>query len=346
MVKTNLIWHEGVTLREILQKLDENGNGILPVVDEQQHLLGIVTDGDVRRGLLKENNDIKSMINFSCKSVSSSMPRHSILQLLREKHLRHMPVVDEQNRLVEVVVLDEFTQDTKDNYVVIMAGGLGSRLGELTKDTPKPMLPVGGKPVLERIIVSFRDQGFNRFILCVNYKADVIKKYFGDGSAFNVHISYTEEKEKKGTAGALSLIDREKLRDPFFVINGDVLTNIDYRDFLESHSRASACASMVVKQYEEYIPYACVKFDERTEEMQYVVEKPRNIHFINAGVYILNSGCLESIPSDGFFDMPSLFETLLEQKQKVKIYRMDNQWIDIGYPNDYNKANNLYQTEN
>ena len=338
----SLQYTPSATFEDAVALLNENGHGFLTIVNESGKLIGIMTDGDIRRAFLAKETSVLKIMNPNPVTVGTHKTRAEIKSMLRTMHRRHMPVVDEAGRLVEVVVLDDFDVQIKDNWVVVMAGGLGTRLGDLTKETPKPMLPIGGKPILERIILAFKDQGFHRFVICLNYKASLIKDYFGNGDRFGVEICYTEEKEKRGTAGALSLIEKELLSKPFFVINGDVLTKIDYENFLDHFEKSDAMASMVVKQFEEYIPYACVKFDEQTDDMQYLMEKPRYIHYINAGVYLLSPTCLEQIPRDAFFDMPTLFDRLLAQKQKVKVYRINEQWIDIGYPKDYSQANQLY----
>lgn len=337
-----LVLTKEATFQEAVRLLDAGGVGIVPIVDENNKLVGIITDGDIRRALLTGEATLEKAINRNPKTVQDNISRHDILQLLKKNHLRHMPVVDRENNFKHIVLLDGLYSEDQPNRVIIMAGGLGTRLGELTKETPKPMLPVGGKPVLERIINEFSDKGFRKFIICLNYKADIIKEYFKKGERWNVDIEYTHEKERMGTAGAITLIEKEKLIDPFFVINGDVLTQIDYMDYMQGHQLSGAIASMAVKQYEEYIPYACVKFDETTEELKHIAEKPRNIHHINAGVYILTKECLPYIPANTFFDMPSLFDKLLSESKKVKVYKMEEHWIDIGYPDDYKKANNLF----
>lgn len=337
-----LVLKDNTTFQEAVRLLDAGGVGILPVVDANNKLIGIITDGDIRRALLAGEQTLEKVINRSPKTVLDNVSRHEILALLKQHHLRHMPVVDKENNFKHIVLLDGLYVEDQPNRVIIMAGGLGTRLGELTKETPKPMLPVGGKPVLERIINEFADKGFRKFTICLNYKAEIIRDYFGNGNKWHVEIEYTHEKNRMGTAGAITLIEKEKLAEPFFVINGDVLTQIDYTDYMQGHRLSGAIASMAVKQYEEYIPYACVKFDESTGELQYIAEKPRNIHHINAGVYILTSDCIPYIPQDSYFDMPSLFDTLLREAKKVKVYKMEEHWIDIGYPDDYKKANNLF----
>lgn len=338
-----LILTENTTFQEAVMLLDQGGIGILPVVNDRNEFLGIITDGDIRRAVLNGDLSINKVINRNPKKVNESTSRQEVLKILKEHHLRHMPVVDSDNQFIKIILLEGLYIEDQSNRVVIMAGGLGTRLGTLTKDIPKPMLPIAGKPVLERIIEEFASMGFIHFTICLNYKAKVIQDYFMNGSKWNVNIDYTLEEERMGTAGALTLIEREKLISPFFVINGDILTKIDYIDFMQQHVSGKSLATMAVKQYEEYIPYACVKFDEKTKELNYIVEKPKNIHYINTGVYILDPESLDFIPEKTFFDMPSLFDTLMIEKKKLQVYTMNNHWIDIGFPHDYQKANNHYQ---
>jgi len=195
------------TLYDVLRILDSNGNGFLPIVNDEDQLLGIITDGDLRRGILNKTIELEAIINKSPITAKYGTSHVVIKKQLREIHRRQMPVVDENNKLIEIVVLDEFEFVPKDNWVVIMAGGLGSRLGELTRDTPKPMLNVGGKSILQGIIEHFKSQGFCKFVLCLNYKAEIIEDYFQNGDWMDVEIKYTKEQKRLGTAGALSLID-------------------------------------------------------------------------------------------------------------------------------------------
>lgn len=341
-----LILEEHTSFKDALELLDKSGTGILPIIDHENKLIGIITDGDIRKAILKGETAVGKVINRTPLTANKAMSSIEVKEVLSKRRLRHMPIVDDDGTYVKMIYLDDFYNPSRNNRVVVMAGGLGSRLGDLTRDKPKPMLPVGGKPVLQRIVETFKEKGFSKFTFCVNYKATIIKDYFQNGDSFEVDINYTEEEDRMGTAGALTLVEKNTLDEPFFVINGDVLTKIDYVDFLDNFSRSGALASMVVKQYEEYIPYACVKFDERTEEMEALVEKPRFEHYINAGIYILSPECLDYIPSNQFYDMPTLFDHLLELKKKVKVYRINNQWIDIGYPKDYTEANSLYADTN
>lgn len=328
---------DNTTLEDALRLLDQNGNGFLAIVRPDQHLVGIITDGDIRRAVLNRQFDLDKIINKKPTVATNDTPHVLIKQELKRIHRRHMPVVDREGRLVEVVVLDDFEATIKENWVVVMAGGLGTRLGELTKDTPKPMLKVGGKPILHSIIENFKAQGFYRFLLCVNYKSEVVETYFGNGSALGVEIRYTKEDKRMGTAGALSLIPFD-LEHPFFVVNGDVLTSINYEDFLNFHEVNKSDATMCIKKFAFEVPYACVDFNDQNT-LTGLREKPSYDYFVNTGMYVLDPKILPVIPANVFYDMPTLFEELIGRGMTTKVFKIDEYWLDIGRPSDYLKAN-------
>lgn len=324
-------------LDDALRLLDSNGNGFLPVVDEVGKLVGIITDGDIRRGILNKTLELDAVINRKPTTAKIGTSHVDIKKQLRIIHRRHMPVVDESGKLIEVVILDEFEFISKDNLVVIMAGGLGSRLGDLTKDTPKPMLNVGGKSILQGIIEHFKSQGFCKFLLCLNYKAEVIEDYFKNGEWLGVDIKYTKEKKRLGTAGALSLIDFE-VNEPFFVVNGDVLTTINFDDFLNFHQVNKADATMCIKKISFDVPYACIEFNEKMD-LKGVKEKPSLDYFINTGMYVLDPKLLKEIPKDDFFDMPQLFQQCIDDALTTKVFTIEDYWLDLGKLEDFNKGN-------
>lgn len=333
----HLVLTEKTTLEEALQLLDQNGNGFLAITDPQRKLIGIITDGDIRRAMLNRQFELEKIINKKPTTITSDVPHVKIKQELKRIHRRHMPVVDANGILVEVVVLDDFEVTLKENWVVVMAGGMGTRLGGLTKETPKPMLTVGDKPILQGIMESFKSQGFYRFLLCVNYKSHVIEEYFGNGQAFGVEIRYTKEDKRMGTAGALSLIDFD-LEHPLFVVNGDVLTSINFEDFLNFHIVNKSDATMCVKNFSFEVPYACVDFNDQNVLIG-LREKPSYEYFVNTGMYVLQPEVIAAIPKNIFYDMPSLFEELMTKGKHTKVFKIDEYWLDIGRPSDYNKAN-------
>jgi NDP-sugar pyrophosphorylase family protein len=224
----------------------------------------------------------------------------------------------------------------RDNWVVLMAGGLGSRLRPLTDECPKPMLRVGNKPLLETIIETFIEQGFRRFFISVNYMADTIKEYFGDGSRWGAEIQYLEETSRLGTAGALSLLP-EKPQAPLLVMNGDLLTKINFRQLLDFHREHHAQGTMCVREYEFQVPYGVVKMDHH--RITGFEEKPIQRYFVNAGIYVLEPQALQHIPHGVFFDMPSLFQTLMADRQEAVVFPIREYWLDIGHMADYDRAN-------
>lgn len=326
-------------LSDAIKLLDENGHGFLPIVNTANQLVGIITDGDLRRAILNNKLNLNEVINVHPLTASDKTPLIEIKQRLKQLRRRHMPVVDENGVLLNVVVLDEFETERKHNWVVIMAGGIGSRLGELTQNIPKPMLPVNGKPILANIIEDFKQQGFYRFILCVNHLGEIIEDYFGDGSKWGITIIYTREKQRLGTAGALSLIDI-KMEEPFIVTNADLLLNLDLEGLINFHSLNNAFATMCVKLYSHEVPFACIDFDE-THSLVRLREKPSFDFFVNAGMYVLQPEALKEVPKNVFYDMPSLFEKFIQLGKPTKVFQFNDFWLDIGRPEDYRKANNL-----
>ena len=335
MKTKSLIYSKDLTLEEVLKTLDINGNGVLPLVDKENHLVGIITDGDIRRGILNKKS-VLQMVNFSPKSISSTLSEDEIENELKNMRKRHLPIVDDDKKLVDILILDDIELKRNKNSIIIMAGGLGSRLGELTKYQPKPMLRVGEKPLLENMIEILRDQGFYDFYISVNYKANIIKEYFGDGSNFGVQIKYLEESERLGTAGALSLIE-EKLKHPFFVINGDIITTQNFNIIKRFHNKEHAVATMGVRNHAITNPYGVIKIEDG--KIKTFEEKPTYHSLINAGIYLLNPEVLSIIPKNRYYDMPELFESLMNEKKNIVAYELKSYWIDIGHASDYERAN-------
>lgn len=343
-MKNTFVLKKEHTFFDIIKKVDEGGNGFILILDETDYVIGIVTDGDIRRAILNKNKKVKDLINKKPIVYPYSNSRGDAKRFLMSIHRKMLPLVDENNKLKDILFLNENEMSFKPNHVVIMAGGMGTRLGELTKDTPKPMLHIGGKPILENIIINFIEAGFNKFIFCVNYKSEVIKQYFKDGEDFGAEITYVEEDKRLGTAGALSLINF-KLVEPFFVVNGDILTTVEFDDFLKYHIEKSSVATMCVKKHEFQLPYASVKIDEN-HQLLGLEEKPTFYNLINSGVYILNPNTLNYIPKNEYFDMTSLFDNLISNKEPIYTYIINDYWLDIGHKSDYTKANNDINIEN
>lgn len=331
------------TIREALAVIDSGAMQIALIVDEYDRLLGTLTDGDVRRGLLKGldlSSSIESIIFKTPTVAKISDTKEEILKIALTKKLHQIPIVDESGKIIGLQEIEELIKPKdKTNRVVLMAGGLGTRLGELTKNTPKPMLHVGNKPILQTIIENFAKYGYTNIIISVNYLSHVIEDYFGDGSAFGVSIEYVHEKERMGTAGALSLM-HSHLSEPFFVMNGDLLTNVNFEHLHDFHNSQGAVSTMGVREYDFQVPYGVVNIE--NGKISSIVEKPIHKFFVSAGIYMLSPEVLSLIPNGEFFDMPSLFEKIISKNGKALSFPIHEYWLDIGRINDYEQANSEY----
>jgi dTDP-glucose pyrophosphorylase len=328
------------TLREALIKIDAAGSQMALVVDEERRLLGTLSDGDVRRGLIKGLNlsdRVEQAMFATPRTVQSGEGRDEIRSLLKRLGVHHIPVLDAERRVIGLELVDDFFVPAKrDNWVVLMAGGLGSRLKELTQSVPKPMLAVGDRPILETIIRSYIDQGFRHFFIAVNYKAELIESHFGDGSKFGVRIEYLREDKRMGTAGALSMLPGKPTL-PVLVSNGDLLVKLDHAEMLESHVACNAVATMAVREYEFQIPYGVVR--ETDGAIHRIEEKPVHRALVAAGMYVLSPEALEFVPHGQFFDMPALFGAVIGRGLSTRCHPVRGYWVDVGRMADYQKAN-------
>lgn len=333
------------SIRQAIDQLNVNQVGIVLVVDDETRLLSTITDGDVRRGILENITidcpvrdllDQKSGSNYEQPIVASSdADPTTLLNTLQEHSIRHLPVIDQQKRVVGMVTLDEFiTPETPSLQAVVMAGGLGSRMSPLTDALPKPMLPVGDRPILELIINQLRQSGISKVNLTTHYKKEIIAEHFGDGERFGVEIRYVEEDQPMGTAGAISLL--EESDDPFLVINGDILTDVNFRNMLDFHQTQKADMSVAVRYREFQLPYGAVTTD--GVEITGITEKPMIRNLINAGIYLLNPSVRRLIPSGQRYDMTDLIGRLIEDSRRVVSFPISEYWIDIGKVEDYDKA--------
>ena len=331
------------TIKEALQIIDSGAMGIALVVDEHEKLLGTLTDGDIRRGILNNlslNDSIENIIFKNPTVCYIDDTKERILEVAVSKKIYQIPIVDKSGKLVGIEEVDELLKPkNKTNRVVLMVGGLGTRLRPLTEHTPKPMLKVGNKPILETIILNFKKYGFTNIVLCVSYKSEIIEEYFKDGSSFGVNIEYIHENKRMGTAGALSLI-KEKLTEAFFVMNGDLLTNINFENMMDYHLSGKSNATMGVREYDFQVTYGVVNVDDKN--ILSIEEKPLYKFFVSGGIYVLDKKVLEFIPDDEFYDMPTLFEKLIEEKLKSISFPIREYWLDIGRMEEFERANNEY----
>lgn len=332
------------TINEALKIIDNGRMQIALVVDEKNMLLGTLTDGDIRRGLLNGldlNSSIENIIFKKPITALSSYTKEEILKLAISKNLNQIPIVDDSNKVLGIYEIKHIIKQKKKlNKVVLMVGGTGKRLMPLTKNIPKPMLKIGNKPILQIIIENFASYGFANIVMCVNYKLKIIQNYFGDGSKFGVNIQYIEEEKKMGTAGSLSLLEKS-LHEPFFVMNGDLLTTLNFEKMLDFHLENKSQATMGVRQFKIEIPFGVVNLE--NEKILFIEEKPVHTFFINAGIYILEPECLNLIPNK-FYDMTTLFKKMVSSKKKIISFPLSEYWIDVGRLADYRKANDDYHS--
>ena len=321
-----------------LRHLEKGAAQIVFVVDEQQRLLGAMTDGDIRRGVLRGvglDRPVADVMNRQPVTALATITREAAAALMRTRGIHQLPLL-EADRVVGLITYDEALRVIRqDTIVMLIAGGLGSRLRPLTDDTPKPLLAIGGKPLLEITISNLARQGFTRFILAVNYKAEMFRAHFGDGASLGVQIDYIQENESLGTAGALRLLP-ERPKAPLLVINGDVLTNLDTRQLLVFHREQGVGATMCVRDYEWRVPYGVVRIDRG--RLAHFEEKPTRHEFVNAGIYVLSPDALDLLPAEGALDMPELLRRIGETIGPPAIYPLHEYWIDIGQPDDLQRA--------
>ncbi len=344
MIEINKIkLKQNSTIKDALQIIDNGGKQIALVVNEYDKLIGTITDGDIRRGLLKGLNvesSIESVVFKTPTIAKISNTREEILKIALEKKLHQIPVVDDMGHVVGLEEIEELIKPKyKKNRVVLMVGGLGSRLKPLTEKVPKPMLKVGNKPILQTIVEKFAEYGYCNFTMCLNYKSNIIQNYFSDGKDFGVNIDYICEKKRMGTAGALSLLE-EKPYEPFFVMNGDLLTNVNFEHLFNFHIANDSMGTMCVREYDFQVPYGVVNIDEN--KIFSIEEKPTHKFFVSAGIYLLNPKVLDFIPKDTFYDMPDLFNELIQAKHNVISFPIREYWLDIGHINEYKRANEEY----
>ena len=328
------------TIRQALAAIELARSQFAMVVDDSNCLIGTITDGDIRRGLLAGmtlDSSIDSCMCCNPKVAYIDQSDEEIFSIMRLYGLHHLPIVSRDNYVYGFRCLDDLISPSKySNPVVIMAGGLGSRLEELTRDKPKPMLPVGGRPLLESLINRYVLQGFSNIWLSVNYHSGVIESYFGSGSSFNANIQYIHEDKRLGTAGSLSLLPFT-CTEPIIVSNADLLAHFDCAELLNHHISTQSVATMAVREYVSNIPYGVVV--QSNGLVKNIQEKPSFTSLVNAGIYILSPPAINKVPYNTFYDMPHLFQELLTCKLKVSSHLIEGYWLDIGRRSDYDKAN-------
>lgn len=327
----------GTSVEQAIRVIDRGGLGVAIVCDRDRRIVGIVTDVDVRKGLLRgvELKDSVGAIMCVNPTLARAGTSHDeIVALMHRSGVRQIPVVDLENRVLGVEILKDLGQ-VRGTEVVIMAGGRGHRMRPRTDTVPKPMLPLGGRPLLEILIERLRQAGLVRLRIAVNYKADVIREYFGSGERWGVTIDYIQEGEQLGTAGALGLL-RPAPERAFLVINADLLTSLNFDQLLDYHGSHAYWVTMCVKEFQLQVPFGVVKLDgELAVEIE---EKPQATFHINAGIYVLNPGVLDVMERGAFLDMPDLIRRVMSAGKRVGCFPVREMWMDIGREEDYWRA--------
>lgn len=334
------------TFEDAIKKLQNGGLRFAIVLDNKNKLLGTITDGDIRRALLKHlemDCSVAEVMNNNPVTALTSDGREKVMSKMKNGDLLHMPIVDNKGIMHDLETLQQLVYDKKiyDNPVFLMAGGLGSRLLPLTKEMPKPLLKLGERPILESIILRFSDVGFHDFYISTHYMPEKIQNYFGDGSKFGVKIQYVNEKKPLGTAGAIGLLPSSLPKLPIIMMNGDVLTKVNFESLLKFHNDQSSIATMCIREYDVQIPFGVVNF--QNQLLTSIKEKPINKFFVNAGIYVFEPELIGSVSKNTSIDMPSLLEKQINDGESISIFPIHEYWADIGSINEYQSAKNSFK---
>ena len=332
---------QNATLLQTIEAINVGAKQIALVVDADSKLLGTVTDGDVRRGLLRGlalDASVAEVMNKAPHVASPDEDPQEVMAREFSKSIHQLPVIDSDGKLIGLLTdRDMLVAAEISTPVVLMAGGKGVRLFPLTKDVPKPMLKIGDQPIIEIILRKLHAQGFRNVYISVNYLADVIRDHVKDGDWLGLKVSYLEETQPLGTAGALAQL-AGTIGEPFVVMNSDLLTNCDLRQVVKFHKKQVAAATLGVREYSFQVPYGVVNID--GNEVESISEKPVHRSMVSAGIYVLGPSALDLIPKDEFCDMPTLLDSVKAHGQKVVAFPIHESWIDIGRHDDLNEARN------
>lgn len=327
------------SISDALQVIDNGALRLALVVDTCDVLLGTLSDGDIRRALIRGismADHVSQAMNSKPRKMAVPGDDEDAYAIMGEYDLLVIPVVDGSGRVIGIYSHKEFLHSShKNNWVFLMAGGYGKRLKPFTDQCPKPMLKVGGKPILQTILESYLAAGFHKFYISVHYMAEAITSYFGDGSRWNATIRYIEEKYPLGTAGALGLLPTiDNL--PLLMMNGDLLTKVDFSHLLSFHEENNSDVTMCVREYDFKVPYGVVETEGRY--VTKITEKPVHKFFVNAGIYVLNPDVVQAVNGGMYLDMPDLAENLVNQGRDVSVFPIHEYWLDIGRPDDFARA--------
>lgn len=332
---------ESSTIKQALEIINSEALRVAVVVDQDKKLLGMVTDGDIRRGLLNDLvliDSVTKVMNCSPITAEQGASKEYLVELMEKMQILSVPLLDQDRKVVGLETLHSaLSKDKYQNPVFIMAGGFGTRLRPLTDNCPKPMLRVGDKPILETVIKSFIKAGFNNFYISTHYMPEQIHQHFGDGSDLGVSITYVHEEQPLGTGGALGLLPKNLPKDlPLIMMNGDVLTKVDFQRLLDFHVDNGADATMCVREYDYQIPYGVIRGE--GNKITSMVEKPIQRFFVNAGIYVVSPDVIASVPKNHQVDMPTLLEEHMNERDNVLMFPIHEYWLDIGRIDDFNRA--------
>lgn len=327
-------------IRRAIEVIDEGAKRIALVVDGAGRLLGTVTDGDIRRGILRHvplEAPISQVMNAQPRTLPENHLRADALQLLGSAQVLQVPIVNDEGVLVGLETLTDLMKRPRlENPVFLMAGGFGTRLRPLTDNCPKPMLPVGGKPMLEHILQDLIDFGFYRFYISVHYLREQVINHFQDGSRWGVSIQYIHEDNPLGTAGALGLLPKDAVQRPIIVVNGDIMTRVNYEALLQDHDRHTPAATICTRQYDFQVPYGVIEHE--GQKITDITEKPVHRFFVSAGIYVLAPQVVHSVLADTRLDMPDLLKREMANGHDVRMFPVHEYWLDIGRMNDFEMA--------
>ena len=336
------------SLSDSIKVLHEGGYRIALVIDNNGKLQGTLTDGDVRRALMSHysmDDPVDRVMNIKPITININDDSSDAFMLMKSKSLLHIPVIDDNKVLIGLETIQDLIAKKKfDNPVFLMAGGFGKRLKPLTNNIPKPLLDIGGKPILETILIQFIESGFYNFYISTHYKAEMIRNHFGDGSKWGVNITYIHEIKPLGTAGSLGLLPQNLPDLPILMMNGDILTRVDFSSLLDFHNKHNGIATMCVREYDFQVPYGVVESEKSL--IKNIVEKPVHNFFVNAGIYVLNTEILENIYGTTYLDMPNLLSQNIANGKKIHMFPIYEYWLDIGQKEQYLLANKDFDRNN
>jgi len=328
----------GEPLSAAIRALNGPAEGLAIILDQEGTVAGILTDGDVRRALMKEGSLDACLDPYLIRDflfVSANETREQVLDLMQATKTKHLPILDGERKLLGLHRMHDIIGAVKlPNHAVIMAGGKGVRLRPITEHLPKPMIPVAGRPILERLVIHLVGCGITRIHLSVNYLAEIIVNHFGDGSRYGCEITYLHETTELGTGGALSLLPAIP-QDPIIVLNGDLVTQLDFASLLSCHAASGSAATIGYRPYTHQVPFGCL--DLCDGEVVDIQEKPVLERSVNAGVYVLSPEVLKLVPPS-FYPITELFQLLLERGDKVGAYEITTDWTDVGQHSELSKA--------